>query len=176
VLKAAEHQDEVDFTCCTLPFGTVSVRVSMPRTAFQMGEIMDTSISVFNRSRKALSNCSVQLVLKAQFEAMSRYEHINEKRLSENVVEQCELGKVKARCNTSFDNCLRIPESAPPSQSGIIALSYVYRFLAFPGIELEIPLVVTAMAYRSGHGQQTQYVDNAESLLEHEPGSIVYLC
>jgi hypothetical protein len=146
--------------------------------------------------------------MKSQFEAMSRYEHVNEKRLSENIIEQVGLGKVNARCNMvaifshpgeeipsslqEFDNCqLRVPESVPPmhnynkQEPGIITVSYVFRFTATPGIEVEIPLIVTSMAYKNG-GKATAGLSgrrhrgggegDENPIFEHDPGSVVYLC
>lgn len=52
---------------------------------------------VYNRTRKALKDCSLQVVLKTQFEAMSRYEHVNEKKLTEQVIETAALGNIKSR-------------------------------------------------------------------------------
>jgi hypothetical protein len=67
---------------------------------------------------------------------------------------------------------LRVPEQAIPSmqqsRSGdsIISLSYVLRFNALPGIETEIPIVITSLGYRNGgrkqhQNPQQQYVRNA---------------
>uniref|UniRef100_A0A9J2PEL3 Arrestin C-terminal-like domain-containing protein n=1 Tax=Ascaris lumbricoides TaxID=6252 RepID=A0A9J2PEL3_ASCLU len=160
VMKNVEFKDEVDFTCCSLPFGTVSIKIALPRTGYKIGEVVTCSVMVYNRTRKALKDCSLQVVLKTQFEAMSRYEHVNEKKLTEQVIETAALGNIKSRTDVQFDNCLlKIPESVPPTQyynkhspdPNIIALTYTLRFIALPGIEMEIPLVVTAKGYRDGH-------------------------
>ncbi|KHN75826.1 Arrestin domain-containing protein 15 [Toxocara canis] len=165
IMQNIEFKDEVDFTCCSLPFGTVSIKISLPRTGYRIGEMLSCTVIIYNRTRKALKDCCVHVVLKTQFEAMSRYEHVNEKKLSERVVETAVLGNVKSRTDVQFDNCLlKIPESTPPTQCynkhspdpNIIALTYVLRFVALPGIEMEIPLVITAKGYRDGH---TPYFD-----------------
>ncbi|VDK51587.1 unnamed protein product [Cylicostephanus goldi] len=75
---------------------------------------------------------------------ISRYEHVNEKKLSEHLIEMAALGKVKARHKQVFAKCLiRIPEGAPPTQNyhrgggdtAIIAIHYVLKFTALPGKE-----------------------------------------
>ncbi|VDK51589.1 unnamed protein product, partial [Cylicostephanus goldi] len=63
---------QIDFTCCTLPFGCVSLIVSLPRTAFRLGEGIEAQVTVNNRTRKGLKECALQLCMKTQFEAMSR--------------------------------------------------------------------------------------------------------
>ncbi|VDM41203.1 unnamed protein product [Toxocara canis] len=142
IMQNIEFKDEVDFTCCSLPFGTVSIKISLPRTGYRIGEMLSCTVIIYNRTRKALKDCCVHVVLKTQFEAMSRYEHVNEKKLSERVVETAVLGNVKSRTDVQFDNCLlKIPESTPPTQCynkhspdpNIIALTYVLRFVALPG-------------------------------------------
>ncbi|KAK0424165.1 hypothetical protein QR680_008524 [Steinernema hermaphroditum] len=150
VLRPIENKDEVDFTVCALPFGTVSTRISVSRIAYSLGETIDVFCFVSNRTRKALKQCTVQLLLKTTYEASSRYEHVNEKKLQEQTIEQKELGKVKPRTDMTFQNCLlKVPELAPPTRysgSGepcMIALSYVVRFTALPGVETEIPVIVT---------------------------------
>uniref|UniRef100_A0A915BYD9 Arrestin C-terminal-like domain-containing protein n=2 Tax=Parascaris TaxID=6254 RepID=A0A915BYD9_PARUN len=177
VMKNVEFKDEVDFTCCSLPFGTVSIKIALPRTGYKIGEVITCSVMVYNRTRKALKECSLQVVLKTQFEAMSRYEHVNEKKLTEQVIEAAALGNIKSRNDVQFDNCLlKLPESVPPTQyynkhspdPNIIALTYTLRFIAFPGIEMEIPLVVTARGYRDGH---KCYVERS-----YEVGGRVYMC
>ncbi|KAK6736121.1 hypothetical protein RB195_019038 [Necator americanus] len=156
VLSPIDFRDEVDFTCCSLPFGCVSLMVSLPRTAFRLGEAVEAEVTVNNRTRKGLKECAIQLSMKTQYEAMSRYEHVNEKKLSEHLIELVPLGKVKARHKQIFAKCcVRIPEGAPPTQNyhrdggetAIIAIHYVLKFIALPGIECEIPLVVTSMGY-----------------------------
>ena len=85
----------------------------------------------------------MQLVLKTQFEAMSRYEHVNEKKLLEHIIDSFTLGKVKGKTEIEFDIChLKVPENAVPSQHtsrsdsepNIITLSYVLRLTATPGL------------------------------------------
>lgn len=34
-----DYQDEIDFTVCSLPFGTVRLQISLPRTGFCLGEV-----------------------------------------------------------------------------------------------------------------------------------------
>ncbi|VDP17110.1 unnamed protein product [Heligmosomoides polygyrus] len=84
------------------------------------------------------------------------YEHVNEKKLSEHLIELVPLGKVRARHKQVFAKCcVRVPDCAPPTQNynrdggdtAIIAIHYVLKFTALPGIECEIPLVVTSMGY-----------------------------
>ncbi|KAL6734675.1 hypothetical protein Aduo_005189 [Ancylostoma duodenale] len=156
VLSPIDFRDEVDFTCCSLPFGCVSLMVSLPRTAFRLGEAVEAQVTVNNRTRKGLKECALQLSMKTQFEAMSRYEHVNEKKLSEHLIELVPLGRVRARHKQVFAKCcIRIPEGAPPTQNyhrdggdtAIIAIHYVLKFIALPGIECEIPLIVTSMGY-----------------------------
>uniref|UniRef100_A0A1I7YER7 Arrestin_C domain-containing protein n=1 Tax=Steinernema glaseri TaxID=37863 RepID=A0A1I7YER7_9BILA len=157
VLRPMETKDEVDFTVCALPFGTVSTRISVARIAYCLGETIEVHAFVSNRTRKALKHCALHLMLKTTYEAASRYEHVNEKKLQEQTIEQKELGKVKPRTDITFQNCvLKIPELAPPTRysgSGepcIIALSYVVRFTAVPGVETELPVIVTT------HGSKEQ--------------------
>ncbi|EPB73568.1 arrestin domain protein [Ancylostoma ceylanicum] len=119
-------------------------------------EAVEAQVTVNNRTRKGLKECALQLSMKTQFEAMSRYEHVNEKKLSEHLIELVPLGRVRARHKQVFAKCcIRIPEGAPPTQNyhrdggdtAIIAIHYVLKFIALPGIECEIPLIVTSMGY-----------------------------
>ncbi|KJH41295.1 arrestin domain protein [Dictyocaulus viviparus] len=156
LLSPINFRDEIDFTCCSLPFGCVSLVVSLPRTAFRLGETVEAQITINNRTRKKLKDCTFQLALKTQFEAMSRYEHVNEKKLCEQLIELIPLGNVKARHKEVFSKChIRIPEGAAPTQNyntissdtSIITIQYVLKFVALPGIEYEIPLIVTSLGY-----------------------------
>uniref|UniRef100_A0A914E584 Arrestin C-terminal-like domain-containing protein n=1 Tax=Acrobeloides nanus TaxID=290746 RepID=A0A914E584_9BILA len=157
LMKQIEYKDEVDFTVCTFPFGTVYLRVTLPRTGFRLGELIQVKVHVRSCTRKALKDCRMQLILKSQFEAMSRYEHVNEKKLLEQMLDNVLLGRAKGRSETEFKTCdLKIPENGVPSQQStrgdgdvnIIAISYVLRFVAKPGIETEIPIIVTSKGYR----------------------------
>uniref|UniRef100_A0A7I4Y070 Arrestin_C domain-containing protein n=2 Tax=Haemonchus contortus TaxID=6289 RepID=A0A7I4Y070_HAECO len=170
ILSPIDFRDEIDFTCCTLPFGCVSLMVSLPRTAFRLGETIEAQVTVNNRTRKALKDCALQLAMKTQFEAMSRYEHVNEKKLNEHLIETVPLGKVKARHKEVFAKCIvRVPEGVPPTQNynrdggdtAIIAIHYVLKFTALPGIECEIPLIVTSMGYADTGKQAAFVIHNA---------------
>lgn len=55
------------------------------------------TVQVNNETRKSLKDCTLHIVLKTQFEAISRYEHIKEKKLSEQIIESVILGNVKSR-------------------------------------------------------------------------------
>ncbi|KAI3410141.1 hypothetical protein GPALN_006500 [Globodera pallida] len=157
-----DYQDEIDFTVCTLPFGTVRLQISLPRTVFCIGEVIRAHLHVRNGTRKTLKDCRLQaihfaadyvpfipnigLVLKTQFEARSRYEQASDRKVVENVMDSYPLGRDMEEC------VLRVPEQAVPTHQGspdsIIVLSYVLRFNALPGIETEIPVVVTSLGYR----------------------------
>ena len=39
IMRQIEYKDEVDFTVCSLPFGTVYLKIIMPRTGFRLGEV-----------------------------------------------------------------------------------------------------------------------------------------
>uniref|UniRef100_A0A914HSG5 Arrestin C-terminal-like domain-containing protein n=1 Tax=Globodera rostochiensis TaxID=31243 RepID=A0A914HSG5_GLORO len=148
-----DYQDEIDFTVCTLPFGTVRLQISLPRTVFCIGEVIRAHLHVRNGTRKTLKDCRLQLVLKTQFEARSRYEQASDRKVVENVMDSYPLGRVKGRTDLDMEECmLRVPEQAVPTHQGspdsIIVLSYVLRFNALPGIETEIPVVVTSLGYR----------------------------
>ncbi|VDO66098.1 unnamed protein product [Haemonchus placei] len=169
-MKLCRGKHSIDFTCCTLPFGCVSLMVSLPRTAFRLGETIEAQVTVNNRTRKALKDCALQLAMKTQFEAMSRYEHVNEKKLNEHLIETVPLGKVKARHKEVFAKCIvRVPEGVPPTQNynrdggdtAIIAIHYVLKFTALPGIECEIPLIVTSMGYADTGKQAAFVIHNA---------------
>ncbi|CAJ0943257.1 unnamed protein product, partial [Mesorhabditis belari] len=155
-MSPIDYADEIDFTCCSLPFGTITIKVALPRTAFTVGELVEPIIRIKNRSRKGLKDCSVTLSMKTQFEATSRYEHVNEKKLSEQLIEMVNLGGVPGRSTQEFNRCtLRIPTGAPPTQNymasgqpNIIAIYYVLKVTATPGIECEMPLIVTSGGYR----------------------------
>jgi hypothetical protein len=54
-------------------------------------------IYIKNGTRKALNDCSVQLVLKTQFEAISRYEHVNDRKLVCQPLDTIPLGRIKGR-------------------------------------------------------------------------------
>ena len=47
-----------------------------------------------------MKDCRMQLILKSQFEAMSRYEHVNEKKLLEQMLDNVLLGRAKGRSET----------------------------------------------------------------------------
>ncbi|KAI1721065.1 arrestin domain-containing protein 15 [Ditylenchus destructor] len=195
VMQPIDYRDEIDFTVCTLPFGTVYLRISLPRTAFCLGEMIPAKIYVKNATRKAVKDCRLQLLLKIQFEAKSRYEHANDRKLVEQIIDSWLMGRVKGRTEKTFDECrLRVPETATPTYqqqsvnpslpgtsagydgsssiqydhsgmmsggqqshtSSIIVLSYVLRFTALPGIETEIPLVITSQPYSNGSTEPPQ--------------------
>ncbi|CAB3402450.1 unnamed protein product [Caenorhabditis bovis] len=156
VMSPIDFKDEVDFTCCTLPFGCVSLVMSLPRTAYRIGESIETLVTINNRTRKGLKEVCLQLMMKTQFEARSRYEHVNEKKLAEQLIDMVTLGAVRSRCRMEFEKChLKIPEAAPPTQNynkgggetSIIAIHYVLKLTALPGIECEVPLIVTSCGY-----------------------------
>ncbi|CAD5215662.1 unnamed protein product [Bursaphelenchus okinawaensis] len=158
VMQPIDYKDEVDFTVCTLPFGTVYIRVSLPKTGYQLGEEVRPTIQIKNATRKTVKDCSVQLVLKAQFVAISRYEHVNDCKLVEQQLDSIPIGRIKGRSEENFKSLkLTIPDyavpSVPPDQSemehSIISLSYVLQLTAQPKIEMEIPLVVTSLGYRN---------------------------
>ena len=161
VMRHIDYEDEIDFTVCTLPFGTVRLRISLPRTGFCIGEVIRARIYVRNGSRKRLKDCRLQLVLKSQFQAQSRYEQANDRKLVETMLDTYPLGRIKGRTDLDMDDCvLRVPEQTIPSMQqnsraggdAIISLSYVLRFNALPGIETEIPIVITSLGYRNDTG------------------------
>jgi hypothetical protein len=39
MMRHIDYKDEIDFTVCTLPFGTVYLMVSLQRTGFCLGEV-----------------------------------------------------------------------------------------------------------------------------------------
>ncbi|CAI4230406.1 unnamed protein product [Auanema sp. JU1783] len=169
VLSPIDFKDEVDFTCCTLPFGCVSILISLARTAFLLGENIDVQVAINNRTRKCLKECSLTLTMKTQFEAMSRYEHVNEKKLSEQLLEIVPLGSVRARSKIVFEKCLvKIPDAAPPTQNynlgggetAIIAIHYVLKLTALPGIECEVPIIVTTRGYKDKSKQAAFLIHN----------------
>ncbi|CAI5445886.1 unnamed protein product [Caenorhabditis angaria] len=174
VMSPIDFKDEVDFTCCTLPFGCVSLVMSLPRTAYRIGESIECIVTINNRTRKGLKEVALQLVMKTQFEARSRYEHVNEKKLAEQLIEMVSLGAVRSRCRMEFEKCyLKIPDAAPPTQnynrgggeSSIIAIHYVLKLTALPGIECEVPLVVTSCGYMDSHKQDAfqHHLDRARA-------------
>lgn len=63
-----------------------------------------------------------------------------------------------------FDN-----ENASTSNASIIILSYVLRFNALPGIETEIPLVITTESYRA----KLSYRNSTENLLPNQKFKIL---
>ncbi|CAD6185784.1 unnamed protein product [Caenorhabditis auriculariae] len=156
VLSPIDFKDEVDFTCCTLPFGCVSLVVSLPRTAYRIGEVIEAQVTINNRTRKGLKEVALQLVMKSQ------YEHVNEKKLTEQLIELVALGAVRSRCRMEFEKChIRIPDAVPPTQNynkgggdtAIIAIHYVLKMTALPGIECEIPLMITSAGYMDPNKQ-----------------------
>lgn len=109
-MQQIDYKDEVDFTACTLPFGTVYISISVSRTGYCLGEVKFRSNQIYsyfqtitpliyikNTSRKALKDCRIQLVLKTQYEAISRYEHVSDKKLVEQQLDIDMLGKIKGR-------------------------------------------------------------------------------
>ncbi|VDN01334.1 unnamed protein product [Thelazia callipaeda] len=117
---------------------------SMKMTSFARSlQTLQCCVKIKNRTRKTLKACSLLIVLKTIYEAVSRYEHIKEKKLSEQVIGSSGLGSVKFRSQSKFLDCyLKIPENYPPTQiynrnsfeSHIIAISYALKFTAFPGL------------------------------------------
>uniref|UniRef100_A0A8R1HQ55 Arrestin C-terminal-like domain-containing protein n=1 Tax=Caenorhabditis japonica TaxID=281687 RepID=A0A8R1HQ55_CAEJA len=105
VMSPIDFKDEVDFTCCTLPFGCVSLVMSLPRTAYRVGESIETVVTINNRTRKGLKDVALQLMMRTQFEARSRYEHVNEKKLAEQLIEMVPLGAVRSRCRMVGIEC-----------------------------------------------------------------------
>ncbi|KAI6215779.1 hypothetical protein M3Y94_00424800 [Aphelenchoides besseyi] len=142
-----------DFTVCSLPFGRVFLKLSVPRLAYQLGEIITPLVYVRNSARTTLSDCYVQLIMKVQYEASSRYEHVNENKVIENRVCESWLGRIKSHSEmVSFKCRLETPEDIPPNTLNdarcIIKISYVLRLRALPNVEVEIPLIVTAQGYK----------------------------
>nr|CAD2180770.1 unnamed protein product [Meloidogyne enterolobii] len=155
ILRHIDYEDEINFTVCTLPFGVVRLRIGLPRTGFCVGEVIRVSISVRNGSRKQLRECCLQLVLKSHFLAQSRYEQANDTKLVETLLDSHQIDNIKGRSEINAEECLlRVPEQTIPSMhSPIISLSYVLRFIGLPGIETEIPLVITSLGYKHGIGK-----------------------
>jgi hypothetical protein len=54
-------------------------------------------VTLRNTTRKMLKDCRLQLLLKTQFSARSRYEHASDRKLVELVVDSCPLGRVPGR-------------------------------------------------------------------------------
>jgi len=172
IMKNIDYRDETDFTVCSLPFGTIYLVISLPRTAFCLGEQIQAKVWVKNGSRKALKDCRLQLLLKAQFEAKSRYEHAHDRKLVEQVVDSWPIGKIRGRTEERFKDCtLKVVDGVVPTQQStspgldpsIIQLSYVLRFNAEPGIESEIPIIITAEGYRNPPDSGLTHNDYDES-------------
>jgi hypothetical protein len=51
-----------------------------------------------------LKDCRLQLLLKTQFSARSRYEHASDRKLVELVVDSCPLGRVPGRTEKVLEN------------------------------------------------------------------------
>nr|CAD2198629.1 unnamed protein product [Meloidogyne enterolobii] len=171
ILRHIDYEDEINFTVCTLPFGVVRLRIGLPRTGFCVGEVkiiakkyqekklilkvIRVSISVRNGSRKQLRECCLQLVLKSHFLAQSRYEQANDTKLVETLLDSHQIDNIRGRSEINAEECLlRVPEQTIPSMhSPIISLSYVLRFIGLPGIETEIPLVITSLGYKHAIGK-----------------------
>uniref|UniRef100_A0A915P5V8 Arrestin C-terminal-like domain-containing protein n=1 Tax=Meloidogyne floridensis TaxID=298350 RepID=A0A915P5V8_9BILA len=155
ILRHIDYEDEINFTVCTLPFGVVRLRIGLPRTGFCVGEVIRVSISVRNGSRKQLRECCLQLVLKSHFLAQSRYEQANDTKLVETLLDSHQIDNIRGKSEINAEECLlRVPEQTIPSMhSPIISLSYVLRFIGLPGIETEIPLVITSLGYKHAIGK-----------------------
>lgn len=54
-------------------------------------------VFIKNSTRKTVKDCRLQLVLKTQFEATSRYEHVGDRKLVEQQLDSVALGRVKGR-------------------------------------------------------------------------------
>lgn len=39
IMQGIDYRDEIDFTVCSLPFGTVYLQITLPKTAFYLGEV-----------------------------------------------------------------------------------------------------------------------------------------
>lgn len=48
IMRQIEYKDEVDFTVCSLPFGTVYLKIIMPRTGYRLGEVGPTNTARIN--------------------------------------------------------------------------------------------------------------------------------
>ncbi|CEF59352.1 Arrestin-like, N-terminal domain and Arrestin C-terminal-like domain and Arrestin, C-terminal domain and Immunoglobulin E-set domain-containing protein [Strongyloides ratti] len=177
MLRKLVYKDEIDFTICSIPAGSIYLFIGLPRTAYHLGEEIKINISVKNSSRKNLKQCCLQLIMKCELEAISRYEHISEKKLIEVIIDQYEIGKINKKSEDQIRNCkLVVPENATPSQidcfknklssqknvqcelhskdinetknNPLIVISYSLKFLALPGIETEIPLIFTTRGFK----------------------------
>uniref|UniRef100_A0AC35U5Q4 Arrestin_C domain-containing protein n=1 Tax=Rhabditophanes sp. KR3021 TaxID=114890 RepID=A0AC35U5Q4_9BILA len=172
-LRKLVYKDEIDFTICSIPVGSVHLYISLPRTAFYLGEEIKIDISIKNGSRKCLKQCSLQLIMKCELEAISRYEHISEKKVIEFSIGFHDIGKIKGKTENQIQNCkLTVPENAIPSvikhfqnsrnrlfnkgsnaqevikENSLIVITYCLKFLAQPGIETEIPLIFTTSGFK----------------------------
>ncbi|KAI6188862.1 Arrestin domain-containing protein 15 [Aphelenchoides besseyi] len=150
-----------DFTVCSLPFGRVFLKLSVPRLAYQLGEIITPLVYVRNSARTTLSDCYVQLIMKVEYKAFSRYEHLDQEKVIENRVCESWLGRIKSHSEmVSFKCRLQTPEDIPPSTLNdarcIIKISYVLRLRALPNVEVEIPLIVTAQGYKEKASSLTE--------------------
>uniref|UniRef100_A0A0N4ZAV2 Arrestin_C domain-containing protein n=1 Tax=Parastrongyloides trichosuri TaxID=131310 RepID=A0A0N4ZAV2_PARTI len=117
MLRKLVYKDEIDFTVCSIPAGSVYLFLGLSRTAYHLGEEIKIDVSIKNSSRKNLKQCCLQLIMKCELEAISRYEHISEKKLIEIIVDQYEIGKIGKKSEDQIRNCkLVVPENATPSQ------------------------------------------------------------
>ncbi|KAI6215282.1 hypothetical protein M3Y94_00367400 [Aphelenchoides besseyi] len=186
VLQPIDYKDEIDFTVCSLPFGTIFLKIILSRSGYCLGETITPLIHIRNSSRKALTDCSVQLVMKTQFTATSRYEHVNDKKVVEERLDCVPLGRIKGRSEMTFNSLrLRIPANTIPSTStrdpdsnSIIVATYVFKFEGTPGIETEIPLIITTLGNRNQSNMITSHkpVYKAQApFQQNRDGSVHYL-
>uniref|UniRef100_A0A0N5BLW2 Arrestin_C domain-containing protein n=1 Tax=Strongyloides papillosus TaxID=174720 RepID=A0A0N5BLW2_STREA len=194
MLRKLVYKDEIDFTVCSIPTGSIYLFIGLPKTVYHLGEEIQVDLSIKNSSRKNLKQCCLQLIMKCELEAISRYEHISEKKLIEVVIDQYEIGKIKKKSEDQIRDCkLIVPENATPSQidcfreniitqqnrkcelhseqgngvknNPLIMISYCLKFLALPGIETEIPLVFTTRGFKPDRSSYPKMNNNQSSML-----------
>uniref|UniRef100_A0A914V579 Arrestin C-terminal-like domain-containing protein n=1 Tax=Plectus sambesii TaxID=2011161 RepID=A0A914V579_9BILA len=151
--RPIEAKDNTDFTCCCVPFGRVKTTINLPRSGFLIGEEVPIRMRISNESRTKIDMCRFMFVITARSRARSRYENAEDTKLREYIIEQKDAPSVPPRCVRLIDDCtLKIPSKAVPTFEGrIIGLTYLLRFTANPGIEVEIPIIIATSDTEERH-------------------------
>ncbi|KAI6220992.1 Arrestin domain containing protein [Aphelenchoides fujianensis] len=111
-------------------------KISVPRLAYQLGETITPLVHVKN-------SCAHDV----QYKAVSRYEHVEEKKLVEERVCESWLGRIKSQSEmTSFKCRLRAPEDIPPSTMNTGGRRAGGRGRADRRL-VEMPVIVTALGF-----------------------------
>ncbi len=111
-------------------------------------QMLNVNAEIHNGSRKRIEDCQISLVQHARFTAASRYENAEDTKEMYYVISSVSKGTIHPRRTMRIQNeILHVPQIIPTFQSNIINISYILRFEADPGIEIEIPITIGTLNF-----------------------------